>query len=487
MDKVTRCFVAALFISIFYFSVNSQPCPSYTHKDDAKTGVQGSLPEGYFICTKSGTPGIFKSPLKTFNPVLIPNTSTDNNCHSLDLSDDGKWLVYCVGSKDLESKVYVIGVDGKFKTEISVQRPNFNGDLNSTEQIRWWRGSPLGTSLLYIHFTQNFRAVKVTLSPNAAPVKGLDTLIGDFPRGSYTLSFWSGADAQMGVYGNQIFTKLSVPVAGSSVSRTTFVTIPNNGLGIAGTADIYTYLNDAPCSQDPSGSYWGCGFAMSHDGALCLANSGWIGSTCVPNKKTTSTFNGSTFTMEHKGFYITKFMKSTSPKILIDDVIGNSLYGVSINWVPSAYRVGTYSEMNDFSGWSFSNSNDYVIGEQIGRSGQKGIWVVQWKTNTWTLVTSPNNMSTTYNYPVMFITDPSAVKNPQEQKVSLAKYNTLQKRTISRTVKLDRNTTGFDVYSIDGVRLWSYTRKCANNDQTVTLPSSVTKNKAYIITFINAL
>ena len=58
--------------------------------------------------------------------------------------------------------------------------------------------------------------------------------------------------------------------------------------------------------------------------------------------------------MDHKGFYITKFLrKGVDPPIAIDSQIDDPTYGRSINWCPQQYRLGTYNQVN-FNEWNFS-------------------------------------------------------------------------------------------------------------------------------------
>jgi hypothetical protein len=155
-----------------------------------------------------------------------------------------------------------------------------------------------------------------------------------------------------------------------------FVTIPDNGNGIAGFDDFYQFA--AP----PPEEYWGCGQTMSHDGRYCASNSALIGSACVLNKLHDPD------PMDHKGFYVTRFLRSDVAPIAINDQIEDPSYGVSINWCPADYRIGDDVQV-DFTNYNFSNSNEYLAGVLKGSviaqlDFSYGIWTVHWPTNTWT-------------------------------------------------------------------------------------------------------
>jgi hypothetical protein len=178
-------------------------------------------------------------------------------------------------------------------------------------------------------------------------------------------------DYQMAVVKDQLIIR-----AGTGGDRMTYYTIPNGGLGTAGDANQFTWKNDSPPQN-----YYGCSITMSHDGSMVAFNPGWEGNgACVPNKYTTPA------PMDHKGFCITPFRRvGVSPAMTWNENV--DVYGTSINWAPNEYRFGQYWEV-DFIQWYFANNSDYLIGILRGDLAPvKGLWVVEWKTNRWTLVT----------------------------------------------------------------------------------------------------
>ena len=143
---------------------------------------------------------------------------------------------------------------------------------------------------------------------------------------------------------DQLFGTFLETLQNGTTIRTGFLTIPGNGTGTAGSANLYKWANDAVCPYESDGDYWGCAATMSWDGKYCLANSGWVGSVCVPNKKSDTA-------MDHKGFYITKFFRQgVDPPIAIDSQIDSPTYGRSANWCPAKYRIGTVMKSISTSG-----------------------------------------------------------------------------------------------------------------------------------------
>ena len=397
-----RVFAAIMVLSCA--GVFAQTCPSYCHKDDVKISSQSGLPGGWFVFYKQGQSGLWKSSLKTYNPAVIPNTGNDNP-RSIDISEDGRWIVYSNYYGDNYSNpTILIRSDGQYRTELPTTTPNSFGDANKPDIVGFYRNSPKGNEIFFPVMIGNFYALQVTLPQDGAPTAGTKRKIADT---GMMVAWWGNGGCSYGISGDRVFGLFFEKIGGREFNRSQYLTIPDNGNGTASAADLTRYLNDAPCSLDNSGFYYGCGQTMSWDGTLCLANSGWIGSNCLPNKKSTGVDGNQ---MDHKGFYITEFVGKNDPQVAIDKVIDDPQYGVNVTWCPPQYRIGSYSDV-DFSGWAFSNNNEYVIGRLGGPQAQpKGIWVVHWPSATWHLVT-PQDNTTSMEDPAMFITDAQTPSN----------------------------------------------------------------------------
>ncbi|MBD3241626.1 MAG: hypothetical protein GF331_13635 [Chitinivibrionales bacterium] len=179
--------------------------------------------------------------------------------------------------------------------------------------------------------------------------------------------------------------------------RTSYVTVPNDGLGTAGVEDMYVWVGDN------YETLHGCGHTLSHDASYALANSNGIGSACVPNTKNDPG-------MDHKGFYITPFRHTYHEQISLDEHV--DVYGTSINWCPTEYRLGLYSEV-DFTDWNFSNSTSYVIGILKGSAivdlGMSfNLWVVEWAASKWTPL-APHTTSHMFIDPALYLPGQSSV------------------------------------------------------------------------------
>jgi len=440
--------------------VNALTCPAYTHKTAIK-GQISSLPAGWFVYAEEWGNGLYKSSIQSYSPSVIPSTESDQP-RSIDISDDGKWIVYATGVGEYGARCYIVSTAGKFKTEIPTNHAN---------TVRFLRNSPYGTEIFYTHSRSKFHAVKVTLQDNAAPQIGQDRTVADFSSDwNYEITIWGGSDGQYGVYGDQIVGKMGEPVNGAQVNRTAFITIPDQGRGIAGPEDIYKWANDHPNSLESDGSYWGCGFTMSHDGQMCLQNSAWIGNECLPSKYSTVQIDGQTYLMDHKGPYITKFLRSGSLPIEINAQILDPAYGVSINWCPTEYWIGNYMDL-EFNEWSFSNSNQFVIGALKGRiAPRKAIWILQWSTNTWTMIT-PDQNNTVYTDPAVYFTGVIKTVTPVPQ-ILQGRPVQMKIMTVGRGAKriASGSFTECELFTIRGISLGNFKKQPGSDD--IELPTA---------------
>jgi hypothetical protein len=258
-----------------------------------------------------------------------------------------------------------------------------------------------------------------------------------------------------------------------------YITIPGGGTGTATRTNFFQWANSIDSST------YGCGHTMSHDGRFCVSNSGYIGSSCVPNKNAVAAGNS----MDHKGFYVAPFLRSGSPAIDIMTIPDQ--HGLSINWCPSTYQYGSYSQV-DFGLWSYSNDSGYVIGVQQGngtnsKPAVKSVWLVHWPTNTWTPLTPSTNPAgasgPTYTYPAVFFTANAGV-----QKMPYGSSNGDRTPGSARTftsigsaIDLTRGAHGVAVYSLAGQLLFSFHRDQAGNSQRISLPPSV-RNAGCVVT-----
>ena len=208
---------------------------------------------------------------------------------------------------------------------------------------------------------------------------------------------------------------------------------------------------------------------MSHDGQYCIANSAWIGSACVPNKRSHGTINPDD-AMDHKGFYMTRFFRAGDPAANLYTIPDE--HGVSINWCPENYRYGSYSDV-DFNGWSFSNNSDYVVGVQQGTLVAAGVWVVKWGTNTWTCLTGQNSDGATFVSPRLFFSSDAGIGS--SRRINSSTRSNRGAAALAdfsggaRSITLPEGATGVDLYSLTGRQVWHYA--CGPSaDRTVPVP-----------------
>jgi hypothetical protein len=479
-------FCSLLFV--FPQIINAQQCPSYTHKTTL-IGARDSLPNGWFLYGLSSTNGLYKCDTRSGTPTMVPNTSNDRVI-DIDITDDGQWIVYLVQGPSVtvgrrtytyKNFVYMIRPDGTGRIEVPVVIDS-SGFATYPSNVQFYRHSPYGNELAYISGHGRVRCVSYHLdNQNNAILDSTRTIVyylSNPADSGYEMYANIATDRQFSIFQNQLFIAIYIPpnmqgINPLTIVRTSYVTIPDQGRGISHIEDIYKWLND------DYGTWYGCGLTMSIDGSLCLSNSNAVGGTsgCVP----TQTMNPP---MDHKGFYVTRFMFDTMPAINRDSVILSPKYGISINWCPTQYRIGTYDELG-FTGWSFSNNNDYVIGDQEGNNTPiQGAWVVNVPTNTWTLVyTASNNRVVS---PSLYLPGMSSIKREMQspRHASLTSKPGIRKMQDAPNIMLEPSVYGCEIYSLSGKKVWKYERSGADRRESIAIPGSLRIDNAMIVKWI---
>ncbi len=449
-------------------NVFGQDCPAYTHRDDVVIGDAASLPEGWVVYRKgtvsggnvSWGNGLYRSAVGSFGEMQVSGTE-GHKPTSMDISPDGKWVVYL---NQNDGDIYLVPSAGG--TPVRVPYVNFN---EASLPLRWtgfYRGSPNGLEIFYHDFNWQgdvlLCAIPVDVSGKAPSFGTARKLVASQPPGGvgfqFTVWIQSGSFA---VWKDQVFGIFMYP---NNTTMNGFVTIPENGAGVANADDFYQF------SELPPEDYWGCGQTMSPDGLYCASNSALIGSSCVPNKL------HSPDPMDHKGFYITRFLRDDMPAIAIDDQIEDPEYGVSINWCPEQYRIGDDSQI-DFTNYNFSNSNEYLVGVLKGTAIPQlelsyGIWVIHWSTSTWTQM-SPNTTTTIYDEPAAYFPGLSSVEDGREARATRsdahASVQQVRVTSLRRSVEVPKEARGVALLDVSGRMLWR--RPVQNADGTeVSVP-----------------
>lgn len=448
--------------------VFAQQCPTYTHKDDVVIGDASSLPDGWVVYRKgsvsggdaSWSNGLYRSSVRSFAETQVSGTGSHKPT-SMDISPDGQWIVY-LNTND--GDIYLVPSAGG--TPVRVPYVNFN---EASLGLRWtgfYRNSPNGLEIFYHDFNWEgdvyLCAIPVNLTGAAPSFGTARKLVASQPPGGagfqFTVWIQSGS---FGVCGDQVFGIFKYP---NNMTMNGFVTIPQNGTGIANADNLYQF------SSLPSEDYWGCGQTMSPDGLYCASNSALVGSTCVPNKL------HSPDPMDHKGFYITRFLRNDMPAIAIDDQIEDPEYGVSINWCPEQYRIGDDSQV-DFTNYNFTNSNEYLVGVLKGSAVAQlnlsyGIWVIQWASSSWTQI-NPNTTSTIYDEPAAYFPGLSSVRDDRGvrdagnagQPPARARLHTLGAR-----MHVPAGVDEFRVYDMNGRMVWRHTGSMRAGEPSVSVP-----------------
>jgi hypothetical protein len=462
----------AAVVSLFCVLNHSHAqCPSYTHKDstDVIIGTPSSLPDGWSVYAKPGSNGVFRTNVRTFAETVVSGTSSHSPTN-IEISPDGAWLVYL---DTRTSNIHVVPSAGG--TAISVPYDMLMDPVLGPYMTGFRRGLTSGLEIFFsaIRFrnpgvygdTSLMLTIPVIFSASNATF-GAVKVIANLP-----LTRIVGTSGSFAIWKDQIFGIFDWAPNGYTMNG--FVTIPNNGLGIARDVNIYRF------TDSPTEDYWGCGQTMSHDGLYCASNSRNIGDpNCVPNQESTPTY-------DHKGIYITKFLRAgTDPAVPIDDQIMNSSYGRSINWCPTDYRQGTYDQV-EFTNWNFSNRNEYLVcisrGSRISTYGLSyGVWVLHWPDNTWTQVT-PATTTTRYDEPALFLTGGIGVQ-PRSAAQGAVHPAQTARVTLAEAVTLPAGCSALGVYDLGGRCIYTYRRAPAAAPATVMLPPEL-QSRALLVRF----
>jgi hypothetical protein len=201
-----------------------------------------------------------------------------------------------------------------------------------------------------------------------------------------------------------IFQKCVDPAGtynGNDCRHINYFTIPDNGAGTAAWTDRWFFDGD----ENFDLNMFGCGLNMSHDGNYALWNVGSQGQVqaydpvedtinyCVPNRESL---------FDHKGFLIGTCKVKSDPKVDRHTYVDSSEHSLRIIWVPPVLRKHSpksgwnpwYGQV-DHSSWYWANDMAYIVGHETSHAWAKGtdyidfwgIWLNEWRTNKWTLMT----------------------------------------------------------------------------------------------------
>jgi hypothetical protein len=304
------------------------------------------LPSGLLAYSYSGAGTIYLSPLNKWSPVGIP--FIDASPSNIFFSDDGKWLLYQV-----ESNMFVIRIDGKYKTRVPVN--------NTITACCFYRNSPYGLEIAYdLKNIELLRSIPVFFSDSAVHF-GDERTIADLGSNYAFENYY-----QISVVKNQIWGAICPVVNGTILKRSGFMTIPDSGKGIALADNIYRF------ADNNKEQVFGCSHTMSFDGTYCVANPGHAAETgdfshCAP--------------FQHKGFYVSRFYNDRDSAVTTREHVHR--YSHSLNWCPDKYLPWEWTVV-DFNLYNFTNDNKILVGAQCGdSSSRQGLWAINWENNTW--------------------------------------------------------------------------------------------------------
>ncbi len=371
------------FLALCTFNLFSYAdCPSFVKKNNPILAPAAQAPAGFMVYNKLNSSskelaGVYTTPINSFSEKVIPSTETDPPTN-IDMTWDSKWIVYL---STATRKIYIVRVDGTGKTEVPVT-VNATGFPRSTG---FWHDGRRGLEIFYTASQTLIKSVSVTLPETGPATFGTSESLVFLNRSPWVFdyaSFYAYQCANKRHFVTQLICTGKCGTDGKEIRRFGFFTLPMDSGSVATMDSMYTF------KDMPDTSIYGCGFALSADAKMVLANPGSQGDPiCVPNRESH---------LDHKGFMIEPFKEVSDSAISVHDIINDE--GISVNWAPTSYRFGLHYEV-DFSNWNFiRGSESYVsgtlTGAWAGKDFVRGLWVVNWKENAWYQVSNTNLVST---------------------------------------------------------------------------------------------
>lgn len=410
----------------------SQNCPDITRLITTE-GSRIDAPDGFYVFAIYDKKGLYFSKIREYSPVIIPGTRSDSPT-DISISSNGKWVLY-----NSAGIPYLVRLSSSCKIKIPIKTDN-------AAHVCFWRNQPNGEdAICYMENFYTIRALTVQFDMDTVYF-GNDRLILSFND-----SLPIRPAMRLLISADHLFNPIFPQIGGTYPSwRSEYITLPQKGQGIATPKNVYTWA-------EPFSHTGGCGHAMSWDGTLCAGDFGTMSeSSCLPRN--------------HKGFTITPFWRDTDPPQTMESSISKA---VSMNWCPERFRFGSSDDQN-FWDWYFGNSNDYLIGNQLGALAEiHGIWLVRWKDNNWTLLTDPLVQIEAYQ-PAVHFCDMSTVHIDTISQIDTG--NVSNDDPNDPQFKIIAPNGGETFYRGDTIQVRLYSRKPINSSLKFTLDGGLTWN-----------
>jgi hypothetical protein len=445
---------AAGLVIVACVTIACAACPSFVKKTVIEK-EQSFLPEGWAaFAYLHGQNGLYISSLRVHDPRVVPGTE-NHRPRGVEISSDGNYLAYI---DSISLKLFVIKREGGVPKEIPMKLED--GSPAKVFMGGFYHSSPLGTEVYGVVTAKHICAVGLTFTNNDISI-GPQRFIMNFvdeADNSHTINAIPGIG--IGVSGSHILSRHIFKVL--PFWTTMDVTIPLGGKGTATINDMYKY---SFIQSDEMIS--GCGHTISHDGEYCVFNPGNAGSLeCVPQSGNDNS---------HRGFVVRKFLTVGSTAMSYDDQFDK--YASSINWAPERFRNVSYS-LVDFTQWSFSNDNRYLIGAQIGVSNRSPLlclWVIEWETNTWYRITPDQNVKMPGN-PALFIGTANSMRDNGAPRGTDPLFHGVHSAvTLYACAKarldIPAGTRIVELYDVNGRCVWRFRVENDSVRRTISLPT----------------
>ena len=312
--------------------------------------------------------GIFRSPLREYKPEFLYKNSdwTRGSGMQTYVTPDGKWVVLKGASW--------IRTDGSGSKWV----PRLEG-------YGLWYNAPGSSSGLATFSLERCKGDGFLLgcdisATNVKFVDGGPTADGPTRKVTQGFKFGGNAAAKIGLAKNRIFGRVSAETEGEPSGGSRFITIPDNGLGVATPANIW-FPSNRPTA--------GCGETLSQDGTLAAQNATVFymypsEKQCGKGYPSNASLYQSCVPSGHAGPAIIKFLDQSAPKVPWESVyIHNAYKGL---WAPKSMwdPSKTWGDIANFVDYQFTNSNDYLTAREVsGKNEDKNTYLIDAKTNQW--------------------------------------------------------------------------------------------------------
>ncbi len=288
------------------------------------------------------------SPISHYEETRIPVEAA-----SVDISDDGDWLLVNIGEKG-----YLMKKDGS--NQVAAPFDYSNGEGVKADYV-FYRSSPYGQEIVRATRENEIRSIPVEFSSGEPEFGNERTIATSLYKYGY-----NGRD-EIAVAGDYLMARIGG-------GHGAVYKIPDGGRGTITWDEKHTIYSSKPV----------CGVTLSHGAVFALHNAGF--EDFAPKEY---------IPKHHKGFVVHE------PKSEFTDADYDR---ISINWAPRELCTHWRYADEEFHHHAFSNHYEWLITKRSGNltENDRGVFIVHWPTNRWVRVALK---TITASQPALFLSE----------------------------------------------------------------------------------